>query len=164
MCRRLVRRREGGKGGRTSVQMAGAVTGRWAGTAPLSHVSCAFLPIAVCTATGPHVHVHSLAAPSPFSQDGNESGVAGVAAGLAPEFSRRARGFELWQKQPRVPQLGGAQAGHAWLAQHYKWGLDRVFLERGHSHVVVVEDDMLFSPGGWQGVGAWVDGDVLVND
>ncbi|KAI3435729.1 hypothetical protein D9Q98_001787 [Chlorella vulgaris] len=80
------------------------------------------------------------------SQDGNESGVAGVAAGLAPEFSRRARGFELWQKQPRVPQLGGAQAGHAWLAQHYKWGLDRVFLERGHSHVVVVEDDMLFSP------------------
>lgn len=61
---RLVRRREGGKGGRTSVQMAGAVAGRWAGTAPLSHVSRAFLPIAVCTATGPHVHVHSLAAPS----------------------------------------------------------------------------------------------------
>ena len=39
-----------------------------------------------------------------------------------------------------------AQPGHAWLAQHYKWGLDRVFLERKHSHVIIVEDDMLFSP------------------
>lgn len=39
------------------------------------------------------------------------------------------------------------QAGHAWLAQHYKWGLDRVFhAPRSHSHVVVVEDDMVFSP------------------
>ena len=38
------------------------------------------------------------------------------------------------------------QPGHAWLSQHYKWGLDRVFLERGHSHVIVVEDDMMFSP------------------
>ncbi len=29
-----------------------------------------------------------------------------------------------------------------------RWGLDRVFGRR-HSHVVIVEDDMLFSPGGW---------------
>ncbi len=38
------------------------------------------------------------------------------------------------------------QEGHAWLAQHYKWGLDRAFIERHHSHVIVIEDDMLFSP------------------
>ena len=38
------------------------------------------------------------------------------------------------------------QAGHAWLAQHYKWALDRAFIERQHSHVIIVEDDMLFSP------------------
>ena len=38
------------------------------------------------------------------------------------------------------------QPGHAWLSQHYKWALDRVFLEQGHSHVIIVEDDMLFSP------------------
>ena len=38
------------------------------------------------------------------------------------------------------------QEGHAWLAQHYKWGLDRAFIERQHSHVIIVEDDMLFSP------------------
>jgi hypothetical protein len=31
------------------------------------------------------------------------------------------------------------QAGHAWLAQHYKWGLDRAFLKRQHSHVIVIE-------------------------
>ena len=41
---------------------------------------------------------------------------------------------------------GCLQPGHAWLSQHYKWALDRVFLERGHSHVVIVEDDMVFSP------------------
>ena len=40
-----------------------------------------------------------------------------------------------------------SQPGHAWLAQHYRWGLGRAFdRKRGHSHVVVVEDDMVFSP------------------
>ena len=38
------------------------------------------------------------------------------------------------------------QPGHAWLTQHYKWGLDRVFSERNHSHAIIIEDDMLFSP------------------
>ena len=38
------------------------------------------------------------------------------------------------------------QPGHAWLSQHYKWALDRVFLEKQHSHAIIVEDDMLFSP------------------
>ena len=38
------------------------------------------------------------------------------------------------------------QPGHAWLTQHYKWGLDRVFFRGNHSHVIIIEDDMLFSP------------------
>ena len=38
------------------------------------------------------------------------------------------------------------QPGHAWLTQHYKWGLDRLFFQGGHSHAIIVEDDMLFSP------------------
>lgn len=38
------------------------------------------------------------------------------------------------------------QPGHAWLSQHYKWGLNRIFLEEGHSHVIIIEDDMIFSP------------------
>jgi alpha-1,3-mannosyl-glycoprotein beta-1,2-N-acetylglucosaminyltransferase len=80
------------------------------------------------------------------AQDGNESSVAAVAGALAPDFLRTARGFEFWQKSPRVAALGAGQAGHAWLAQHYRWGLDRLFLERRHSHAVIVEDDMLFSP------------------
>lgn len=37
------------------------------------------------------------------------------------------------------------QPGHAWLAQHYKWGLDRAFLEKSHSHVIILEDDMIFA-------------------
>ena len=38
------------------------------------------------------------------------------------------------------------QPGHAWLTQHYKWGLDRLFTDGGHSHAIIIEDDMLFSP------------------
>ena len=42
--------------------------------------------------------------------------------------------------------LGRNQPGHAWLAQHYKWAIDRIFLEKKHSHLIIAEDDMLFSP------------------
>ena len=45
-----------------------------------------------------------------------------------------------------LTSVAHAQPGHAWLTQHYKWALDRAFHERGHSHVIVVEDDMIFSP------------------
>ncbi len=54
-------------------------------------------------------------------QDGDAEPVAAVAQALAPAFLRSARGFEFWQKTPRVAALSEKQAGHAWLAQHYKW-------------------------------------------
>ncbi len=38
------------------------------------------------------------------------------------------------------------QAGHAWLSQHYRWGLSKLFEEKGHTHAIILEDDMLFSP------------------
>lgn len=38
------------------------------------------------------------------------------------------------------------QAGHAWLSQHYRWGLRKLFEEERHSHAIILEDDMLFSP------------------
>ena len=38
------------------------------------------------------------------------------------------------------------QAGHAWLSQHYRWGLSKLFEEEGHSHAIILEDDMLLSP------------------
>ena len=39
------------------------------------------------------------------------------------------------------------QPGHAWLSQHYKWGLERLFEpQRRHSHAIICEDDMQFSP------------------
>ena len=80
------------------------------------------------------------------SQDGDDASVARVASGAAGRLGApRTRGFAHWRR-PRTPQLGYGQPGHAYLAQHYKWALDKVFLERGHSHVIVVEDDMLFSP------------------
>lgn len=81
-----------------------------------------------------------------ISQDGNHTGVQGVIETHRAALAALTAGFESWQR-PRVPQLGPRQPGHAWLAQHYKWGLDRLFLKGGHSHAVIVEDDMLFSPG-----------------
>jgi alpha-1,3-mannosyl-glycoprotein beta-1,2-N-acetylglucosaminyltransferase len=84
------------------------------------------------------------------SQDGNVDrevtriAKAAVASGgiLAPPLSRTAR---HWQHPRTSPVFGTRQRGHAWLSQHYKWAMEEVFL-RGHSHVVVVEDDMEFSP------------------
>ena len=78
-------------------------------------------------------------------QDGGHEGVAEVARQLAPAFRRAAAGYAFWQKLPRVAALAAEQAGHAWLAQHYKWGLDKVFLEEQHSHVVVVEDEAVLT-------------------
>ena len=46
----------------------------------------------------------------------------------------------------REALLSPTQGGTAYLAQHYKWAFDELFLRRLHSHVVVVEDDMLVSP------------------
>ncbi|KAL3908214.1 MAG: hypothetical protein SGPRY_009886 [Prymnesium sp.] len=69
------------------------------------------------------------------SQDGNHSATAAVA---------RSHRVTLWQR-PRIPMLK-YQSGQAYLAQHYKWALDRIFLERHYSHAIVLEDDMLFSP------------------
>ncbi|KAK2079823.1 hypothetical protein QBZ16_002218 [Prototheca wickerhamii] len=80
-----------------------------------------------------------------LSQDGNDSAVAATVRSRTPALRGTARSFTHWQR-PRIPVLGPKQPGYAWLAQHYRWALDRVFLEQGHSHVVIVEDDMVFSP------------------
>ena len=81
------------------------------------------------------------------SQDGFDEGVARVASEgqLRGLGKPQTRGYEHWQRE-RIPQLGQNQPGHAWLAQHYKWAIDKIFIDRAHSHVIIVEDDMLFSP------------------
>ena len=76
------------------------------------------------------------AIPVYVSQDGDHAPTAAV-----------ARRFNVthWQR-PRFALLSPRQQGQAWLAQHYKWALDRVLLERNHSHAILLEDDMVFSP------------------
>ena len=70
------------------------------------------------------------------SQDGDHAPTAAVA---------RRFNVTLWQR-PRVPLLSPGQQGQAYLAQHYKWALDRVLLEQKHSHAIVLEDDMVRPP------------------
>mmetsp|Transcript_1752 Transcript_1752/g.3712 ORF Transcript_1752/g.3712 Transcript_1752/m.3712 type:complete len:586 (-) Transcript_1752:157-1914(-) len=71
------------------------------------------------------------------SQDGDNAGVAAT-----------ARSFESVNHimHERQALLSSSQDGLAYLAQHYKFILDDLFFKRGHSHVVVAEDDMIFSP------------------
>jgi len=78
------------------------------------------------------------ALPVYVSQDGDHAPTAAVA---------RRFNVTLWQR-PRVPLLSPGQQGQAYLAQHYKWALDRVLLgdAQNHSHAIVLEDDMVFSP------------------
>lgn len=51
-----------------------------------------------------------------------------------------------WHSPTCIRQCSHLQAGHAWLSQHYRWGLSRLFEEEGHTHAIILEDDMLFSP------------------
>ncbi|KAK9847547.1 hypothetical protein WJX84_001936 [Apatococcus fuscideae] len=82
-----------------------------------------------------------------ISQDGSSSAVEHVVVENAANLSKPySKGFEHWQR-PRVAALGDKQPGHAWLSQHYKWGLERLFEpQRRHSHAIICEDDMQFSP------------------
>ena len=77
------------------------------------------------------------ALPVYVSQDGDHAPTAAVA---------RRFNVTLWQR-PRVPLLSPGQQGQAYLAQHYKWALDRVLLgdAQNHSHAIVLEDDMVWS-------------------
>ena len=74
-----------------------------------------------------------------ISQDGSHEGVAEVVRRFAALFPH----YNFWQR-PRIAAWPN-QSSAAWLAQHFKYALDRVFVERNHSHVILLEDDMLFA-------------------
>ena len=75
------------------------------------------------------------------SQDGSQPDLAPL---LAPFVAQH--GLTYIHREPRTPLASPTQGGTAYLAQHYKWAFDTLFHERAHSHVVVIEDDMLVSP------------------
>jgi hypothetical protein len=74
------------------------------------------------------------------SQDGSDRGVDAIATSYA-EASPTL--ITHWVK-PR-PQSPSAIPVAGYVAQHYKWVLDRIFVEQGHSHAIIVEDDMEFA-------------------
>lgn len=75
-----------------------------------------------------------------ISQDGDHGPTADVARQAVVQHPSLVT---FWQKprpmfhpdEPKVPTWG-------WVAQHYKWALDRIFAEQMHSHLIIVEDDM----------------------
>jgi alpha-1,3-mannosyl-glycoprotein beta-1,2-N-acetylglucosaminyltransferase len=69
------------------------------------------------------------------SQDGHDAEFDGLAASFGAKILHRDR-VVRFQGQPTT----------AFVAQHYKHALDRVFLAANHSHTIVVEDDMTFAP------------------
>jgi alpha-1,3-mannosyl-glycoprotein beta-1,2-N-acetylglucosaminyltransferase len=78
------------------------------------------------------------------SQDGNNASVASVVTNMSSLFKPPLAKSFVHLKKPR--KVRSKQTSAAWISQHYKWGLSHVF-DKGHSHVIVVEEDMVFSPG-----------------
>ena len=109
-------------------------------------------------------------------QAGGNDAVRAVVSKAEPRLQQHAREFEHWVYKPvrgheqvvvvRVPhsrqmvQLACACSGgmphctcdssraltQASRSQHYKYGLDRAFRKRRHSHVILLEDDMQATP------------------
>jgi len=80
-----------------------------------------------------------------IAQDGNNPRVRQVVEAMGRKlfYWPRVRSFTHWMRD-REPLLGKDQKGHAYVAQNYRFSLDRIF-KKGHSHVIIVEDDMNFS-------------------
>lgn len=71
------------------------------------------------------------------SQDGADASTAAMAR-------RYSKDFEYLQ-HPHADlsiKVEGSTPGTAYVAAHYKWVLDKLFIEKGHSHVVILEDDL----------------------
>lgn len=78
-----------------------------------------------------------------ISQDGEEPSTKKAALNF--KAGQAANLVQYWS-HPRNPELGAQQASTAWLAQHYKYALDQSFSRSEHSHLIILEDDMLVSP------------------
>lgn len=76
-----------------------------------------------------------------ISQDGGDNAVQSVVRKATRTLRQRTRKFEHWQRAHK-----SQQHTNAWLSQHQGWGLDRAFRKRAHSHLIVVNDGMEFSP------------------
>lgn len=75
-----------------------------------------------------------------ISQDGEDRSVEAEAklwSAASPSL------VHFWQKKRSKPDPSAPKVLPAgFVAQHYKWALDRLFVEEKHSHVILVEDDM----------------------
>ena len=77
-------------------------------------------------------------------QDGNDSNVYTVIESIQQSFlPPAAKSFHHLVKARNSSRTQGAEA---WIAQHYKWGLSQLF-DDNHSHAIIIEEDMLLSPG-----------------
>ncbi len=78
-----------------------------------------------------------------ISQDGEDRNVELEAASWSQASPSLVH---FWQKKRPVPAPSAPKTPPAgFVAQHYKWALDRLFVDEKHSHVIIVEDDMQVS-------------------
>jgi hypothetical protein len=65
-----------------------------------------------------------------------------------PEIKEAIEEYKNWTKRLqhiRKAEIAADQAATAYLAQHYRWALNHVFNQRNHTHLIVLEDDLLLS-------------------
>ena len=92
----------------------------------------------------PHLYV---------SQDGDDAGVTEVIAEAAAEWKKAAPDipFTNWRHVNKAGSLRGTNipswaTSYYALAQHFGWALGRLFSERAHQHVIILEDDLEIAP------------------
>eukprot|EP00735_Rhodelphis_limneticus_P010995 TRINITY_DN4037_c0_g1::TRINITY_DN4037_c0_g1_i1::g.12016::m.12016 TRINITY_DN4037_c0_g1::TRINITY_DN4037_c0_g1_i1::g.12016 ORF type:complete len:631 (-),score=77.63,sp/Q9XGM8/MGAT1_ARATH/37.50/6e-47,GNT-I/PF03071.10/1.6e-72,Glyco_tranf_2_3/PF13641.1/4.7e-07,Glyco_transf_18/PF15024.1/6.2e-06,Glycos_transf_2/PF00535.21/0.0022,ABC2_membrane_3/PF12698.2/0.39 TRINITY_DN4037_c0_g1_i1:43-1935(-) len=73
------------------------------------------------------------------SQDGHDGNVRSTLSTYHTKFT-----FTSWEHER--PVSGPKQKGPEYISQHYHFALEKVFMEFDRSHVIIVEDDMIFAP------------------
>lgn len=75
-----------------------------------------------------------------ISQDGEDRGVELEATSWSAASPTLVR---YWQKKrPKLEPSAPKTPAAGFVAQHYKWALDRLFVDEQYSHVIILEDDM----------------------
>lgn len=82
-----------------------------------------------------------------ISQDGDDSETQMVAKSSGNGFDYLSHPRTLRPTLEVLDEEGRPKETPStmFLAAHYKWALDQLFLKKGHSHVIVLEDDMRVS-------------------
>ena len=69
-----------------------------------------------------------------------------VASSVASRLGRQPKLVEFWRQKPDPEDTPFKRHGLYKIAAHFRMALQRAFSERGNSHVILVEEDLVLAP------------------